>query len=93
MKKLILIIILTGCGYKSKNNLPKEVIKKVVQDKTRNTDNFILGFTDASSVNVSFGIYSLAEKGDTVCFECIEGKSFSVYNCLYDTTIKVHYGI
>ena len=81
---LIILIILASCI----TDYETEPVKKIVNAKTETKNEFLIGFTDATQLSVSFGIYSVAEVGDTMCFECQLNRRFNRYNCLYDTIIK-----
>lgn len=58
-----------------------ELRKKVVSNKTTLKEDFVIAFSEGSDCNVSYGLYELAEKGDTMIFKCVEGLSFNAWNC------------
>lgn len=68
-----------------------ELKPKVVLNKTTLQEDFVIAFTDGSDCNVSYGLYELAEKGDTMVFRCIEGLSFNRWNCGFVEVVKQKY--
>lgn len=65
-----------------------EMKSKVVLNKITMNDNLKIAFTDGSDCNVSYGLYELAEKGDTMVFKCVEGLSFNRWNCGFVEVVK-----
>lgn len=58
-----------------------ELRPRVVLNKTTIKDGFIVAFTDGEDCKVSYGLYELIEKRDTMVFKCIEGLSLNRWNC------------
>jgi hypothetical protein len=68
-----------------------ELKPKVVLSKTTVKEDFKIAFTDGSDCNVSYGLYELAEKGDTMVFKCVDGLSFNIWNCGFAEVVKQKY--
>jgi hypothetical protein len=81
------LFLLGACKRETKYELKM----KVVLNKTTINDDFKIAFTDGSDCNVTYGLYELAERGDTMVFKCVEGLSFNTWNCDFIEVVKQKY--
>jgi hypothetical protein len=81
------LFLLGACKRETKYELKH----KVVLNKTTLKEDFVISFSDGSDCNVSYGLYELAEKGDTMVFKCVEGLSFNRWNCGFVEVVKQKY--
>ena len=75
---LLFSLFLFGC------EIPKdkhEYILKIVSDKTINSNEYIIAFTDETQVTFDLSGYNIIEKGDTIVFNCIKDSHFCNWNC------------
>lgn len=73
------LFLLGACNRETKYELKQ----KVVLSKTTIKDDFKIAFTDGSDCGVSYGLYELVDKGDTMVFKCVEGLSFNTWYCAF----------
>ena len=83
----VMLFVFAGCDYQPEY----EYKAKAVNTKAIIDENHVIAFTDGDEAKVTFGLYSLVEKGDTMVFKVSKGLTFNVWSASFVEVRKQKY--